>query len=253
MGEGSTGEPVRPTRIGVELARGRASYSVLDQGQFLAPRPVHPLAGSPGAGVDPTHARVALIGISMMLLGGDEVLIEVSVGAGVTLEVVEPAGLVAYNAAGVQARWRLSATVADGGTLLWAGAPLVVAEGANVLRETRVSLAAGARLVLQEVLVRGRTGERPGELRSSVRCTGPAGDLLVEELDLTGDHRSAMGVLGGTRVLGAVTALGFTPPVLQSTSLTRFDTASGGAVARVLADSAHSVTQQVEQVFTAWR
>ncbi|NOJ63610.1 MULTISPECIES: urease accessory protein UreD [unclassified Arthrobacter] len=245
--------PARSTRIGVELAGGRASYTVLDQGQFLAPRPVHRVAGRSGTGPDPTHARVALIGISMMLLGGDDVLIEVSVGAGVTLEVVEPAGLVAYNAAGVQARWRLSATVADGGTLLWAGAPLVVAEGANVLRDTRVSLAAGARLVLQEVLVRGRTGESPGELRSSVRCSGPAGDLLYEDLDLTGDHRSAVGVLGGTRVLGAVTALGFTPPALERSSLTRFDTASGGAVARILADSAHHVTQQVEQVFAAWR
>lgn len=243
----------RPTRIGVELTGGRASYPVLDQGQFLAPRPVHPVAGSSGAAPDPTHARVALIGISMMLLGGDDVVIEVSVGAGVTLEVVEPAGLVAYNAAGVQARWRLSATVADGGTLLWAGAPLVIAEGANVLRDSRVFLAAGARLVLQEVLVRGRTGETPGELRSTVRCSGPAGDLLYEDLDLTGDHRSAVGVLGGTRVLGAVTALGFTPPALERTSLTRFDTASGGAVARVMADSAHHAMQQVEQVFTAWR
>lgn len=81
----------RPTRVDVELIDGRARIRTLDQGYFVAARPLQ-ISGS--------RVRIALIGIHMSLLGGDVVDLQVQAGEGVTLEAVEPVGTVAYNAEG---------------------------------------------------------------------------------------------------------------------------------------------------------
>ncbi|WAP51287.1 urease accessory protein UreD [Arthrobacter sp. ATA002] len=260
-----TGTEPRPTRICVEASGGRARFSVLDQGLYLAPRPVH-------GGANPLHLRVALIGIHMMLLGGDDVRIEVSVGEGVTLEVVEPAGLVAYDAEGVPSRWSLQAELGPNAALIWDGASFVAAAGSNVLRETRVHLAAGARALVRETLVLGRSGESGGSLRSVTRLTGPAGDWLYDDLDLTGPRARAVGILGGSKVLGGATAAGWRPAELPAADgadgddaasgaagdaaphrVRRFDLAAPGAVARSLAGDAHTADGGTGAVFTAWR
>ncbi|MBD8043243.1 urease accessory protein UreD [Arthrobacter sp. Sa2BUA2] len=206
----------RPTRIAVERTGPGARFSVLDQGLYLAPRPVSvPLRASGGGN---PRLRVALIGIHMMLLGGDDVRIEVTVGPGVTLELIEPAGMVAYDAEGVASRWSLDAVLGEGSTLVWDGAPFVVAGGSNVLRETRVRLDAGARVLLRETLVLGRSGEAGGALRSVTRLAGPSGDFLYEDLDLTGTRRQAIGVLGASKVLASATAAGWRPSPEQGAS-----------------------------------
>ena len=48
----------------------------------------------------PEHARIGLVATTALLLGGDHVLVEVDVGAGCTLELVEMAGVVAYHGRG---------------------------------------------------------------------------------------------------------------------------------------------------------
>ncbi|MCC9195470.1 urease accessory protein UreD [Arthrobacter sp. zg-Y820] len=242
----------RSTRITTELSGGRARFSVLDQGLYLAPRPVH------GTG-NPLHLRVALIGIHMMLLGGDDVRIEVSVGSGVTLEVVEPAGLVAYDADLVPSRWSLHAEVGENAALIWDGASFVSAGGSNVHRETRLRLASGARALLRETLVLGRSGEPGGRLRSITRATGPDGDCLYEDLDLTGPRDRAVGILGSSKIVASTTAVGWRPAVLPPDSGTephrarRFELAAPGAVARSLSDQAHTADGEAGAVFSAWR
>ncbi|MBP3037330.1 urease accessory protein UreD [Arthrobacter sp. zg-ZUI100] len=253
----------RPTRISVDQVGGRARFSVLDQGLYLAPRPV-------SGGSHPLHLRVALIGIHMMLLGGDGVRIQVSVGPGVTLEVVEPAGLVAYDADLVPSRWVLEAELGEGSALIWDGASFVAASGSNVQRETRLRLAAGARALIRETLVLGRSGEAGGRLRSITRVTGEDGDLLYEDLDLTGPREDAVGILGGSRVMASVTAVGWRPDPLPAASgpaasrtqvsgaghpsrMRRFDLASPGAVARSLDSQAHTAERSTGAAFTAWR
>ncbi|MBD7996772.1 urease accessory protein UreD [Arthrobacter sp. Sa2CUA1] len=203
------GSSPRPTRIAVERAGSSARFSVLDQGLYLAPRPVSVPLRRPGNG-NP-HLRVALIGIHMMLLGGDDVRIELTIGPGVTLEVIEPAGMVAYDAEGVASRWSLDAVLGEGAALIWDSAPFVAAGGSNVLRQTRMRLGTGSRVLLRETLVLGRSGEAGGALRSVTRLSGPDGDVLYEDLDLTGGRLAAVGVLGTSKVLASATAAGWRP------------------------------------------
>ncbi|CEA09525.1 Urease accessory protein UreD [Arthrobacter saudimassiliensis] len=257
-----TAPSFRPTRITAECRGGRARFTELDQGHYLAPRPVR--GAFPAA---PNHVRVALIGIHMMLLGGDDVRLQVRVGPGTVLEVVEPAGMVAYDADGVASRWTLDAQLGEGAALIWEGAPFIAADGANVHRSTRISLAAGARALVREALVLGRSGEQGGDLRSITRLTGPDGDLLYEDLDLTGPRRRAVGVLGGTKVLAGATAAGWRPgplPVGPTSELSgtevpgggtarRFDLAADGAVLRALTDSAHRADRQLDAGWKAWK
>jgi urease accessory protein len=136
--------------------------------------------------------RLALVPEQAVLLAGDQVSVSVRVGAGHSLEIVEPGGTVAYAMRGRQARWDVTVEVDAGGSLVWHGEPFVVAEGADVLRSMSIELASGARVVLRETLVLGRTGEAPGRLMSRTAVHRDGVPVLVEELDAAlglGPHR----------------------------------------------------------------
>ena len=82
--------PARVTRIAVQC-RSRAGPAGPDR---RADRPAR-------AQVTETGARVGLVATTALLLGGDHVEIDIDVGPGAWLEVVEIAGTVAYDADGV--------------------------------------------------------------------------------------------------------------------------------------------------------
>jgi urease accessory protein len=82
------------TRIGVEAAQGRARLTLT--GGALAPRVIR---------VDESGARIGLVATEALLLGGDHIDIEIDVGPGAWLELVETAGTVAYDAGHVQSSW----------------------------------------------------------------------------------------------------------------------------------------------------
>jgi urease accessory protein len=155
----------------------------------------------------PDLARVALVAEGALLVAGDDVSVGMRVGAGVRLEVVEPAGTVAFDMRGGSARWGVRVEVADGGELIWRAEPVVVATGAVVDRDIAITLDGTGSLALREVLVLGRLRESGGIVRQRLRATGPGGPLLAEDLALDGAH-PRVGVLGGHRVLDSVTVLG---------------------------------------------
>jgi len=146
------------------------------------------------------RTRVALVPEQAVLLAGDQVTVSVRVGAGQSLEVVEPGGTVAYAMRGSVARWDVRIEIEEGGCLVWHGEPFVVSEGADVRRSLRVELAPDSRMVLRETLVLGRTGEGPGRLLARTDVHRDGLPVLVEELD------SAVG-LGGHRVVDQVLEL----------------------------------------------
>lgn len=158
-----------------------------------------------GSGRD--WARVALVAEGALLLAGDRVTVSVDVGPGVRLTVIEPSGVVAYAMRGRNAAWNVDIYQRTGSSLVWQGQPFVVAAGAVVDRRTSVDLHAGARLLLRETLVLGRTGEAAGTVRtrSEVRRCGLP--VLVEELAL-GPAAQVPGILGHHRVVDSVLALG---------------------------------------------
>nr|WP_269091193.1 urease accessory protein UreD [Actinopolymorpha cephalotaxi] len=207
-------------------------------------------------------ARVALVQDGALLLRGDEVEIDVVVGPGMRLELVEPSGTVAYAMRGGSASWRVDVTVESGGTLLWQGKPFVVAEGADVRRSTHVRLAETAALVQRETLVLGRTGEAPGALVNSCRIRRGSTPVLAEDLRL-GPGAPTVGVLGPHRVVDTVLALlpedatdaaglSTAADVPTHPDVQAYDLAYGGRIWRGVAGSAHTVSlSAVWQALTA--
>lgn len=184
---------------------------------------------------DDWGARVSLVPDGALLLAGDRIDLRVSVGADARLELVEPAGTVAYS--GGSSGWSVSINLAPRSTLIWAGEPFVVAEGASVERSTSIRLGWDARLALREVLVLGRYGERPGTLAQRLDVVAGNGvPILAEELSI--GPESGRLWLGGRRVIGSVMTLGarLDEPVSEATVL---QLEAAGSVVRVLTDDAH--------------
>lgn len=217
------------TRIEVHVDGGRVRC--VTRTGLLSPR----VLSSDGSG-----ARVALVATGALLLAGDHVRIDVNVGAGAWLEVVETSGTVAYDARGGSAAWDVSVRVDDGGTLVWEGLPFVVSAGADVVRSTTATLGADASLLVRETLVLGRTGEVGGDLRSTTRCTLDGRPAFVEDLRLDAS-RTAPGVLGGARVLDSILCVGTRPPASDPLAgQVHLELDAPGAVLRSLGQHAHT-------------
>ncbi len=184
-------------RIRTELRGGRTVAPAL-AGGALRPRV---LAARDGP------LRVALVQTTACLLSGDCLTLDIRVGAGSALELVEPAATVAHDArGGPLARWAADVTVEEGGRLTWLGAPFVVAEGARVRRSLRLELAAGAAALVRDTLVLGRAGEAPGRAVCDLSATCDGRPLLEE----TFDTRLAASpvVAGGAKVVDTIALLG---------------------------------------------
>jgi len=229
------------TRIHVHAAAGRATLTL--EGGSISPRVLR---------VSESGARVGLVATTALLLGGDQVGIDIVVGPGAWLELVETAGTVAYDAGGVGSSWTVRIRVAEGGTLSWAGEPLVVAHGANVRRDTRVELGEGAVACLRETLVLGRTGETGGAIGSTLSVTHHGRPLLVEQLDLAEPGlRRHPGMIGGARVIDTVCLLGMRAPAAPELPPgTRFDLDGPGTLARSITETL--AASELSAVRVAW-
>lgn len=208
----------------------------------LHPGPLSPRVLSTGHGV----ARVALVATRALLLGGDHVRVEVRVGEGVELELVEVSGTVAYPGRGKSASWHVDVQVEAGGLLVWDALPFVVAQEADVDRHTNVVLGEDASALLRETLVLGRSGETGGRVRSCTRTEREhADELFAEDLDL-GDDRALPGVLGAARVVDSLLLVGTRAPAPDAGPRTgagaghlRLDLDGPGTVARHLGAGTH--------------
>lgn len=223
----------RRTTLSVSAAPGRAQLRSGVTGDPSSPC-LRPMLLDSG----PQHARVALVPDGALLLAGDAIRLDVEVGPGARLELVEPAGTVAFDMRGADATWDVRIDLAEDATLVWAGEPFVIAAGARVRRSTVVRLDSGSRLAMRETLVLGRHQERGGVLEQAWSAYGPADvPVLVEHLVLDESaHRP--GILGGHRALGSVVALGVTVPGDVCVA-GRLDLEHGGTVWRGLAHEAH--------------
>lgn len=232
-----------PARIAVDLAGSRARVTHLAASPYVAPRLVDQ---------DAERVRIALVAVCATLLAGDHVRIDVRIGAGVRLELIEPTGTVAYDARGAETSWHATATVGERATLVWAGAPFVVADGAHVHRRTTLDIDDGAMALVRELLVLGRSGESGGRLRAQTDVAYNLRPLLVEDIDLRDpDHRSAPGILGGSRVVGTIALLGTRPTTLTPPYETPL--AGPGALARSLTSEVHLADDDLADAWKRWR
>jgi urease accessory protein len=158
-------------------------------------------------------ARVAIVQTAACLLSGDETRLRVRVGVGAAVVLSDISALLAHPVAdGPEAVQRIVLEVAEGGRLVFAEQPLIVAAGARLRRELRIALAPGATLLHRDTLVLGRHGEQPGAVTARLRVTR-AGTPLLDETLTTADLAAARSpaVLGSATAIGAVSLFGAAP------------------------------------------
>lgn len=233
---------VRHTTLAVTTAPGRCRVLTSTSGDAARPG-LRPMLLDSG----PCHARVALVPDAALLLAGDAVRLDVEVGPGMRLDLVEPGGTVAYDMRGGTATWDVRVDVGERATVVWAGEPFVLAAGSRVRRSTEVRLGPEARLAVRETTVLGRHLERAGVLDLGWSAYGPAGEPWLVERMILDESAHRPGVLGGNRALGSVVALG-TEVAADACREGRLDLELGGVVWRSLAHEAHDV-----RLDDAWR
>ncbi|MFH8610808.1 urease accessory protein UreD [Streptomyces sp. NPDC018029] len=151
-------------------------------------------------------ARVTLVGAMSGPLGGDHLTVEATAHQGSALHIASAAATLALpGQTRATARYDVRLTVADGAELYWLPEQLISVCDSDLRVTTRAELAAGARLVLREEQVLGRTGEAPGRLTSRLTVRR-AGQLLLDQ-ELSCGPGSPGGwdgpaVLAGHRALG---------------------------------------------------
>jgi urease accessory protein len=235
-----------PPRAAVTIAaERRGARTVLRR--LAGTEPWHPRPLAPAAG---GVARVALVQSRASILGGDEVVLEVALGPGARLELVELGATVAHHARDRgPARLDVALDLAGDAALVWSAQPLVAAAGCALERRCLVTLAAGARALLRDTLVLGRAREEPGAVRSRLRALHDGRPLLDEELDTTRALRSPV-VAGGARVLDGLTLLGVADPEPPRNVMTL---ARPGALWRGAGDDAAALERAAAPLAERWR
>lgn len=144
-------------------------------------------------------------------LGGDRLRLTGSVGRKCVLRV-DSAGatVVQPGPTGQCADWAVRLAVASGATVHWAPQPTVVCAEADFRGRVHADVAADARLILREVVVLGRTGERGGRYAGTLSVDVDGRPLVVHENLLDGDDPALSGPAGsgGHRVQGTVLVAG---------------------------------------------
>ena len=180
----------RQTRVVVD----RGGWRELRRGARIAPRVLGP-------------GRLTLLRSQAGPLAGDYDRIEIVVESG-TLRIEPIAASVALPGP-ERTVLELDVTVGDGATLHLEDAPLIVAEGADVVRTTTIRLGEGATAFVRDLVVLGRAGEGPGRLESLLRADGPDGVILHDALRIVpGADDAYVALPPGHRAVGTLAGLG---------------------------------------------
>lgn len=96
------------------------------------------------------------------IAGGDQLRIDVDLGAGAQAQLTTPGAGKWYRSGGAEASQQIAFTVGEGATLEWLPQESIVFDGARARMETRVELAADSRFIAWDILCLGRaaSGER---------------------------------------------------------------------------------------------
>src|SRR4051794_26604938 len=184
---------MRPLRPGcARVVMTACGVRELRRGERVAPRVL-------GAG------RMTLLRSQAGPLAGDHDRVEIVVESGAL--TVEPVAANVALPGAERTVLELDVTVGEGARLILEDAPLIVAEGADVLRTVTIRLAPGAVAIVRDVVVLGRTGEGPGRLESVLRCDGILHDALRVEPS-TWAQDAYVVLAPGHRAIGTYAVLG---------------------------------------------
>ncbi|MEV7327748.1 urease accessory protein UreD [Micromonospora sp. NPDC093244] len=152
-------------------------------------------------------ATVYIVGGAAGPIAGDDVRLEIEVGPGAAVRVHSVAASIALpGRVGAVSRMAVRAVVHAGATLHWLPEQVVAAAGCAHLAESRVELAAGARLRWRDELICGRYGETPGGAVMHTHVDYAGRPLLRQSLAV-GPHApgwAGPAVLGGAPAAGSL-------------------------------------------------
>ncbi|MGI5350897.1 urease accessory protein UreD [Streptomyces sp. CA-250714] len=154
---------------------------------------------------DPAAARVTLVGAMSGPLGGDRLTVEARAEPGAALRVDGSAATLALPGRTAEpACYDVRLEVGEGGQLHWLPEPLISVRGSDLRQRLHAELAPGARLVVRDEQVLGRTGEGPGRLSSRLTVRRGGRPLLDQQLDFGPGAPGWDGgaALGGYRAVG---------------------------------------------------
>ncbi|MGH3789019.1 MAG: urease accessory protein UreD [Pseudonocardiaceae bacterium] len=155
--------------------------------------------------------RVHLVHAAGGPLGGDQLALDVDLGARTYLQVCSAAATVVLPSdPAASARWAVAADLAEGAALDWRPEPTVICDGAELHSSMTVALHGAARAVLHEVIVLGRAGQRGGSFRGELTVECDGAPLLAHTLLLDGADPVLTGPAGtgGARAIGMLAAVG---------------------------------------------
>jgi urease accessory protein len=163
----------------------------------------------PNAGAGALEA--VLINTAGGIAGGDRFAVDLKLDAGVQLAVTTAAAEKIYRSLGPDARVEVSATLAESAELTWLPQETILFDRARLARTIAIALAPGAKLLVAEMIVFGRSamGETVHEGGVIDRWQVRRGGRLIfaESLRLDGpitDRLSQAAVAGGRVALGTV-------------------------------------------------
>jgi urease accessory protein len=193
--------------------RGGTRLAVLRGESPLLPRRTGGLSGGDsGAGV-----TVHLVGGAAGPLRGDDLRVEVTVGAGAHLTVRSVAAQLALPGRAGLPPSRLVVHAEVAGELRWLPEPLIAAAGCDHHARTHVEVAEGGTLLWREDLVCGRHAEPTGTVSLSTTIRYAGATLYRHELAVAPDTGSPA-VLGRYRALGTLVAAPSLPATFRATS-----------------------------------
>lgn len=181
-------------RLAVELVGGHSVVRLL--------RSMPPLTLVPARTNGPS-ATVRIVGSAAGPLGGDDLELSVHIGPGARLTLAGIAATLALpGPQGEPSRSTVRIDLADNAQVDYLPEPTVITARANHHAVLDATLAAGAELHCREMLVLGRTGERPGRLAVTTNVTRDGHAVLRQRLDIGDSTMDAnLTTLAGKRVL----------------------------------------------------
>jgi len=196
---------------------------------------------------------LCLVGTAAGPLAGDELALSLQLVAGAHASLQAAGASIAQGrGSGAPARLSIEATLGAGARLSAAPGTLVVCEGGRVDVAVTVNLGTGAVLEWRELIVLGRTHDRPGRASLTWNVTRDAQPVLRQRVDLA-DERLARwpGTSGGHRVIASALLV---DPERTARTVVASPTAVAQRVdgqtvlATVLADDAADAGTQLEEL-----
>lgn len=175
------------------------------------------LRSSPPISFRDTADGLHLVGSGAGPVGGDDLRIDVEVGAAASLVVRSVAASMVFpGPSAAPSALRVQVRVAAAASLIWEPEPTILVAGCDHRSITRIHLAAGASLVWREVVVLGRHDEASGSLLQRLHVDRDGAPLLRTELPLGPRWPGAEGPAGtdGARVVTSVVVVGLDAPQL---------------------------------------